>query len=126
MDFREDSRKLQKRHHRRSQGRDGEARRKESPPRRFRKGRVVIGLHYQPYFITMALDQKDLELIERIIYKGADDVDVAIARSFERLEERMDASESRLNSRLAEVEDKIAAAEHNLDGELNSIRDVLS
>lgn len=74
----------------------------------------------------MALDQKDLELIERIIYKGADDVAVAIARSFERLEERMDASESRLNSRLAEVEDKIAAAEHNLDGELNSIRDVLS
>lgn len=57
----------------------------------------------------MALDQKDLEQIEHIIYKGADDVAVAIARSFERLEERMDASESRLYSRFAEVEDKVEA-----------------
>lgn len=57
----------------------------------------------------MALDQKDLELIERILYKGADDVAVSIARAFERLEERMDATESRLYSRFAEVEDKVEA-----------------
>lgn len=57
----------------------------------------------------MALDQKDLEQIERIIYKSADDIAVSIARSFERLEERMDATESRLYSRIAEVEDKIEA-----------------
>ena len=55
----------------------------------------------------MALDQKDLDAIERIIYKSADDIAVSIARSFERLEERVDATGSRLYSRIAEVEDKI-------------------
>jgi len=74
----------------------------------------------------MALDPKDLEAIERLIYKNADDIAVAIGRSFERLEERMDAGESRLYSSIVELEDKIAAVEHNLTGELNSIRDVLS
>jgi hypothetical protein len=54
----------------------------------------------------MALDNKDLEQIENIIYKSADDVAVSIARSFERLEERVDATESRLYSRLADIEDK--------------------
>jgi hypothetical protein len=55
----------------------------------------------------MSLEQKDLELIERVIYKNSDDVAVSIARSFERLEERIDAVESRLYSRLAELEDKL-------------------
>lgn len=55
----------------------------------------------------MALDQKDLDAIERIIYKSADDIAISIARSFERLEERMDATGSSLYSRIAEVEDKI-------------------
>ncbi len=73
----------------------------------------------------MALEQKDLELIERVIYKNGDDVAVSIARSFERLEERMDAMESRLYGRLSEVEDRVDAAEHNLNQELESIRDVL-
>jgi hypothetical protein len=73
----------------------------------------------------MALEQKDLELIERIIYKNGDDVAVSIARSFERIEERMDAAESRIYSRLSEVEDRVDAAEHNLNQELESIRDVL-
>ena len=40
----------------------------------------------------MALDQKDYEVIERLIYKNADDVAVSISRSFERLEERIDAA----------------------------------
>jgi len=53
------------------------------------------------------LTQKDLELIERIVYKSADDVAVSIARSFERLEERIDAMESRLYSRLGELEDTL-------------------
>lgn len=53
----------------------------------------------------MSLEQKDVELIERIIYKQGDDIAVSIARSFERLEERMDAMESRLYSRLSELED---------------------
>ena len=50
----------------------------------------------------MSLEPKDLELIERIVYKGNDDIAVSIARSFERLEERIDGSESRLYSRLAQ------------------------
>jgi len=54
--------------------------------------------------ITMALDQKDLELVERIVYKNGDDIAVSIARSFERLEERTDAMESRIYSRMADVE----------------------
>ena len=57
----------------------------------------------------MALDNKDLEQIESIIYKSADDVAVSIARSFERLEERVDATESRLYGRLADIEDKLGS-----------------
>ena len=55
----------------------------------------------------MSLEPKDLELIERIIYKGADDIAMSISRNIERLEERIDASESRVYSRLAEIDDKI-------------------
>ena len=52
----------------------------------------------------MSLEPRDLELIEHIIYKNGDDVAVSIARSFERLEERVDAMESRIYLRLAEIE----------------------
>ena len=55
----------------------------------------------------MALDPKDLEAIERIISTSDDDIAISIARSFERLEERIDAAESRLYTRFADVEDKI-------------------
>lgn len=55
----------------------------------------------------MSLDNKDLELIERVIYKNGDDIAVSIGRSFERLEERIDAAESRIYGRLIELEDKL-------------------
>jgi hypothetical protein len=55
----------------------------------------------------MAIDQKDLELIERVIYKNGDDIAVSIGRSFERLEERIDSAESRILGRLIELEDKL-------------------
>ena len=71
----------------------------------------------------MALDNKDLETIERLIYKNADDIAVAIGRSFERLEERIDAGESRLYSRMAEVEDKIEASRQDVSDLLGVIRD---
>ncbi|MES2315026.1 MAG: hypothetical protein V4524_03790 [Patescibacteria group bacterium] len=58
----------------------------------------------------MSLESKDLELIERVIYKNGDDIAVSIGRSFERLEERIDAAESRIYGRLAEVEDKIESS----------------
>ena len=57
----------------------------------------------------MSLDQRDIEVLERIIYKNGDDIAVSVARSFERLEERIDAAESRLYSRFADIEDKIDA-----------------
>lgn len=61
----------------------------------------------------MSLDQKDLELIERIVYKNGDDIAVSVARSFERLEERIDAAESRLYSRIADLEDSIESGEED-------------
>jgi predicted nucleic acid-binding Zn-ribbon protein len=70
----------------------------------------------------MSLDQKDLELIERVIYKNGDDVAVSMARSFERLEERIDAAESRLYSRIAELEDKVEASRQDISDELGSIK----
>ena len=63
----------------------------------------------------MSLDQKDLELIERIIYKNGDDIAVSIGRSFERLEERIDAAESRIYSRLAEIEDKMESLKFEVE-----------
>jgi hypothetical protein len=70
----------------------------------------------------MALDQKDIELIERIVYKTADDIAVSIARSFERLEERIDAAESRLYSRMADVEDRIAGTEQQIHDDVDQLR----
>jgi hypothetical protein len=71
----------------------------------------------------MALDPKDLETIERLIYRNADDIAVSIGRSFERLEERMDAGESRLYSRIAEVEDRVEASRQDMSDLLGVIRD---
>ena len=71
----------------------------------------------------MALDTKDLEHIERLLFKSADDVAVSIARSFERLEERMDSTESRLYSRFAELEDKVEGSRQDLSDELGLIRE---
>jgi hypothetical protein len=55
----------------------------------------------------MAIDQQDLEQIERVIYKNGDDIAMSIGRSFERLEERIDSAESRIYGRLIELEDKL-------------------
>lgn len=52
----------------------------------------------------MSLNANDLEQIERIIYKNGDDVAVSISRSFERIEERMEAFESRINERFTDLE----------------------
>jgi prefoldin subunit 5 len=71
----------------------------------------------------MALDLKDIELVERVVYKNGDDIAVSIGRSFERLEERIDAAESRIYSRLAEIEDKIEAARQDLDDKLGDVRE---
>jgi hypothetical protein len=53
------------------------------------------------------LKPADLEAIERFVYRNGDDMAMAISRSFERLEERMDAIESRIFSRLSEIETEL-------------------
>jgi len=73
----------------------------------------------------MALEQKDIEMIERVIYKNGDDIAVSIGRSFERLEERIDAAEARIYSRLADLEDKVEASRQDLSDELGEIRSEL-
>jgi len=70
----------------------------------------------------MSLDQKDIELIERLIYKNADDIAVSIARSFERLEERIDATESRLYTRMADLEDRVEGCRQDLADQLSEVR----
>jgi uncharacterized protein Yka (UPF0111/DUF47 family) len=56
------------------------------------------------------LTPEAIEGIERIFYKSGDDLAVSVARSFERMEERIDAMESRLYNRLADLEDKMVEA----------------
>jgi hypothetical protein len=70
----------------------------------------------------MALDQKDLELIERILYKNSDDVAVSIARSFERMEERIDATESRLYGRMADLEDRFEGSRQDISDIIGELR----
>ena len=69
------------------------------------------------------LTQQDLEQIERVIYKNGDDVAVSIARGFERLEERIDATESRLYSRFAEVEDRIEGSRQAITDSIGEVRE---
>jgi molybdopterin/thiamine biosynthesis adenylyltransferase len=71
----------------------------------------------------MSLDQKDLEILERFIYKSTDDIAVSISRSFERLEERIDASEARTYSRLAEIEDRIEASRQDTSDLLGEVKE---
>jgi archaellum component FlaC len=71
----------------------------------------------------MSLEPKDLELVERIIYKNGDDIAVSIGRSFERLEERIDAVESRIYSRLSEIEDKIEAGRQDISDSLGDLQE---
>jgi len=70
----------------------------------------------------MSLEPKDLELIENLIYKNGDDIAVSIARSFERLEERIDASESRGLGRLSELEDVIEGVRQNISDTIGDLR----
>jgi len=57
-----------------------------------------------------SLTQGDLERIERLIFKNGDDLAVSVARALERLEERIDGVDTRIYSRLADIEDQITGA----------------
>ena len=70
----------------------------------------------------MAIDKTELEFLERIIYKNSDDVVVSISRSFERLEERIDAAESRIYGRLTDLEDRLEAVRQDISDEIGDMR----
>lgn len=72
-----------------------------------------------------ALTTGDLELIERIVYKSADDVATSIARSFERLEERIDAADSRIYARLGELDENIAVNRQTFADRISELTDEL-
>ena len=57
---------------------------------------------------NFTLTPSDPESIEHFPSKISDDLADSIARSFERLEEHIDATEARLASRLANIEARIA------------------
>ncbi len=71
----------------------------------------------------MSLEQKDLELIEHIIFKNSDDIAISLARSFERLEKKDNDSESRLYSRLSELEDKIESGRQDMSATISEIKE---
>lgn len=66
--------------------------------------RLLVVVHIENMNV---LTRKDLELMERIVCKSADDIAVSIARSFERLEESMDAFEARIYSHLTDIEEEL-------------------
>lgn len=70
----------------------------------------------------MSLEQKDLELIEHLIFKNSDDIAISLARSFERLEKKSDDSESRLYSRFSELEDKIESSRQDMADTIGDIK----
>ena len=73
----------------------------------------------------MSLEKSDLELIEKILYKNSDDIAVAIARSFERLEERIDSAESRVYSRLGDLQDIVSQNCHDMSERLKDTREAI-
>lgn len=62
----------------------------------------------------MSLEQKDCEIIERLVYRCADEISVSLGRSFERLEECLNEMETRIYKRLADVEESIENANYSV------------
>lgn len=71
----------------------------------------------------MSLDQKDIEIIEHMIFRNSDDIAISIARSFERLEKHTFDSEARLYSRLGEIEDRIDASRQDISDTIGDIKE---
>ena len=71
----------------------------------------------------MTLEQKDIEIIEHLIYKNSDDIAISIARSFERLEKHVMDSEGRLHNRLSELDDKLDATRQDISDILGDMKE---
>ena len=72
------------------------------------------------------LTKSDMDMIEKLIFKNGDDIAISIGRSFERLEERIDAAESRIYSRLADIEDRVDGARQDISESLETIKEEIS
>jgi uncharacterized protein Yka (UPF0111/DUF47 family) len=72
-------------------------------PRRWLVAVLIDNMQKEIKEVKSVLDSLPGKM-EQVIFKNGDDVAVSIARSLERLEERMDAAESRIYSRLGGVE----------------------
>ncbi len=71
----------------------------------------------------MSLEQKDLELIEHLIYKSSDDIAISIARSFERLEKSGHDTEFRIFTGIGEIEDKIESGRKDMADTIGDIKE---
>lgn len=71
----------------------------------------------------MSLEQKDLELIESLIYKNSDDIAISLARSFERLEKHNNETESRIYSRLRDIEEQIESTRQDMADTIGDIKE---
>ena len=70
----------------------------------------------------MQFTPQEIEQLQSIIDRANDDTAISIARSFERLEERIDAMESRLYSRLVEIDDQIVQETGILSDKIADLR----
>lgn len=57
--------------------------------------------------LSGSLSEKDFWRIEHLLFRLNDDLCVSIARSLERLENRLDNMETSLNTRLSELSERI-------------------
>lgn len=86
---------------------------------------------------TMALDKKELERIEYVFNERSDELAKAIALAFERMEERLTATESRvyqligngvtdMNVAQRETEKKFAALGMEITGQISDVNNRLT
>ena len=60
--------------------------------------------------LNVVLKPADLEAIEQSLYRHGDDIAMAVSRAFERLEEKMDAMESRIYAHLTQIKKELKTA----------------
>lgn len=71
------------------------------------------------------LTEADMEMIGTEFYKHSDDMATYVARSIERIMQRMDDAETRFYNRLSDIEDKILPMPANTRESLNTILNYL-
>lgn len=71
------------------------------------------------------LQPKDIDLIQTMIFKSQDNVAVTLCRSLERLEEKIADTESRLYTRIAEVEDTVNSGRQDTMDMIADIKNTL-